>query len=196
MTDTHWIFGYGSIIWNTGFEYVERRPAYLDGFTRRFWQASTDHRGTPDNPGRVVTLVPRPDEGCWGVIYRVEDQHWDQVLTGLDHREKGGYEQQQVIVHQAEDQGQSKGQRLVPNRQFPATHLTATTYIADENNEHYLGHAELPALAAQILNAHGPSGSNKAYILKLDAALSQFGIVDDHVRELAEQVRLRHNLTG
>ena len=57
MNESLWIFGYGSIIWKTGFDYDESRLAYLPDRARRFWQASTDHRGTIASPGRVVTLI-------------------------------------------------------------------------------------------------------------------------------------------
>ena len=175
MNRTHWIFGYGSILWKTGFQYVEQHPVYLHGYVRRFWQASADHRGTPEYPGRVVTLVPEPGENCWGMAYGVEDHHWEQVLSILDHREKGGYVRREVKVTHKE-----------------LGMISATTYIADEKNEHYLGEASLSELTHQILTAHGPSGSNKEYILKLDTALTQHGMHDQHVSQLAEQVRLRH----
>ena len=82
-----WLFGYGSLIYKAGFDYLERRPASITGWVRRFWQGSHDHRGTPDAPGRVATLVRAPGETCLGMAYRVTPA----IFEHLDHREKNGY---------------------------------------------------------------------------------------------------------
>lgn len=87
-----WLFGYGSLIWRPDFEFVSRKVAWVDGWSRRFWQGSHDHRGVPDAPGRVVTLIPVPGERCGGMAFEIEEAMAAKIFDQLDYREKNGYE--------------------------------------------------------------------------------------------------------
>ncbi|MEO1175154.1 MAG: gamma-glutamylcyclotransferase, partial [Myxococcota bacterium] len=140
-----WLFGYGSLIWRPDFPFTERLPAWLDGYARRFWQHSPDHRGTPEKPGRVLTLIRAPEERCFGMLYRVSEEH----LDALDHRERGGYDRVETVAHARDGS-------------YPVT-----VYLANEHNPHYAGDAPLDAMAEQILGASGESGPNIDYVLAL-----------------------------
>ena len=158
--DQVWLFGYGSLIYKADFPYLERRPASIAGWTRRFWQGSHDHRGTPMAPGRVATIVPQAGAVCDGMAYLITHE----VFAHLDHREKNGYLRLSTDI--TFDDG-SKVEGLV--------------YIANEENAAFLGAAPELDIARQIARSNGPSGPNSEYLLHLASALRELGKSDPHV---------------
>lgn len=163
-----WVFGYGSIIWRPDIPYSQVLWAVADGWTRRFWQGSHDHRGTVESPGRVLTLVASVNDRCEGRVFGVAKGDVSQVLKKLDFREKNGYERQELSVYTEE---------LGP--------VTALTYIAPPRNVAWLGESPDHAIADQIRHACGPSGPNADYVLALSEALMAQGIHDKHVQAIA-----------
>ena len=167
--DSVWLFGYGSLIYKADFPYLERRPASITGWTRRFWQGSHDHRGTPDAPGRVVTIIEEAGAICHGMAYLVTPE----VFAHLDHREKNGYLRLLTSIH---FDGGNQVEGLV--------------YIATEDNTAFLGEASELEIARHIARSSGPSGPNSDYLNHLAAALRELGKADPHVfaieRHLAE----------
>ncbi|MBK7535251.1 MAG: gamma-glutamylcyclotransferase [Myxococcales bacterium] len=153
-----WLFGYGSLMWRPDVEFTARVAAVLPGYQRRFWQRSTDHRGTVAHPGRVVTLVPVAGARTAGIAYRLRDPV--PTLARIDHREQQGYQRRELEVHAAAT--------AWPARQRG---LRATVYVADPDNP-YFSADETPAHSAQIIaRAHGPSGANLEYARALVTTL-------------------------
>jgi cation transport regulator ChaC len=171
-----WIFGYGSLIWRPDFAFSQRVRGFVRGWSRRFWQGSPDHRGVPEAPGRVVTLVPDAEAVCWGVAYRLAEETASSTLTLLDWREREGYDRHTVEFN-AVDRPAREGS-------WPAL-----VYVARERNRHYLGPAPLATIVDQVRRAAGPSGANSAYVLELEAALRALDAGDPHVNEIAEALR-------
>ena len=163
-----WLFGYGSLIFKADFPYLERRPASIRGWARRFWQGSHDHRGTPESPGRVLTLVESPGTVCAGMAYRVAPAVFDH----LDVREKNGYLRFST-----------------PMTFSDGGHEEGLVYIATEDNEAFLGEAPEADIARQIALATGPSGPNSEYLLRLADSLRQLG--DDCSHTFAIEACLR-----
>jgi cation transport regulator ChaC len=169
--DAHWVFGYGSLIWKPDFAFIEAAPARLPGYKRRFWQGSHDHRGLPERPGRVVTLIADAAHHCDGMAYLIEAHTVTNTFEQLDHREKNGY--QRVVTELQLHDGRA---------------VSGLVYIAPEQNFAYLGEAEPMHIAAQILRSSGPSGHNVDYLLELARALRALNADDAHVFELESLV--------
>ena len=52
-----WIFAYGSLCWNPGFEVRDRVYGHINGYSRKFWQGDSTYRGTSEQFGRTATLI-------------------------------------------------------------------------------------------------------------------------------------------
>ncbi|KAI0136437.1 ChaC-like protein-domain-containing protein [Xylariales sp. AK1849] len=185
--DEFWLFGYGSLIWKPPPHYDRRVPGWVTGYVRRFWQASQDHRGTPEAPGRVVTLIERsfwedladahdsaPDR-VWGVAYRIEATKVAEVKDYLDIREINGYTIHYTPFHPADSSGP----------------IRTLVYIGTPDNDQFTGPQEPQALAEHIHRSEGPSGLNRDYLLGLEKALDELGPEsgDAHVKDLSNRVR-------
>ncbi len=166
MTGPTWVFGYGSLIWRQGFPYLDARPAYVTGWERRFWQGSHDHRGVPQDPGRVVTLIPSAGRRCYGRAFLIEPEVFDH----LDHREINGYQRFRVDLGLAGEQ------------------VPGVMYVASPENPAYLGDAPMDEMVAQIRRCAGASGTNVEYVLELARSLRELDEFDHHVEALAARL--------
>jgi len=177
------VFGYGSLIWKPPPHVISQTPGFLKGYVRRFAQKSHDHRGTPESPGRVVTLIhkedwdrvsaadPFPeDDIVWGIAYTIDPVYEAEVRDYLDYREKDGYTLETVDVCGFHD-----GQETVV---VPA----AFTYVGRPDNPSFIGSEQIDALARRIWQSVGPSGRNKDYLFELS----------NTVRKLAPESRDSH----
>lgn len=116
----------------------------------------------------------------WGVAYRIEDHNKDMVIQQLDFREKNGYTKVKVTFYPVDLEAKTKG-----------TPFNLVIYLGDTCNEHYAGEADLDTIAQQILEATGPSGTNKEYLYKLASAMRKIapGEEDHHLFSLEAAVR-------
>ncbi len=168
------------MIFRPAIPFVERRPARVRGWARRFWQWSTDHRGEPWRPGRVVTLAPARDSYCWGMAYRLDAAEAEAILADLDVRERGGYVRMEIELELDEPAAQTRNASAVT----PQT-VAGLTYQGWPGNRNYAGPAPLNEIAVQVEKATGPSGTNADYVRKLHAALETLGAQDTDVAALA-----------
>jgi cation transport regulator ChaC len=170
-----WIFGYGSLIHKVDFPYLDRKEGHIHGWQRRFWMASQDHRGTPEKPGRVLTIHKVENEPCFGVAYLIEPE----VLSDIDHREQNGYLRQNLDV--TTQNGES---------------LKAITYIGDPDAPVYQIENNNQKLAEQILKSTGPSGPNRDYLFHLADALRKHNENDAHIFDIEARVIRLLNYRG
>ncbi|PAA63547.1 hypothetical protein BOX15_Mlig028730g1 [Macrostomum lignano] len=175
------IFGYGSLIWKPNFPFKSRTVGYIKGYERRFYQGTTTHRGTPEWPGRVATLIEaKPGtveenpsniaitSGCtsplvWGVAYELRGlADIRSALAHLAEREMilGGYRFDCVQFYPY------LGRRAKPE-DVAAAAYSVQVYIAEPGNDQYLGSAPLDIQAYQIARAEGFCGRNIEYVKKV-----------------------------
>ena len=174
--DGFWVFGYGSLIWQPGFDFTEKRLATLTGFHRAFCMASIRYRGTPEEPGLVLALDRAADGACSGVAYRVPGPTAPETLAYLRERELVSYAYLEEHVRLSLEDGRA---------------VTALAYVVDRDHAQYRGGLSLDEQAEVIARAEGPRGRNSDYLMNTLASLEALGLPDADLGHLAGLVRAR-----
>lgn len=168
-----WVFGYGSLLWNPGFEPVERRRAVLRDYHRSFCMLSIHHRGSVEEPGLVLALDAATGQQCTGVAFRVADNEQDEVLAELREREliSSAYYEDTLPVHL--DDGSS---------------VPALCYVINRDHEQYCQY-DLELQAQMIARSTGGRGPNPEYLYNTAVHLDHMDIKDEDMRWLVSRVR-------
>ncbi|KIY50060.1 ChaC-like protein [Fistulina hepatica ATCC 64428] len=182
------VFGYGSLIFKPPPHVVAQVPGFLKGYVRRFAQSSHDHRGTLENPGRVVTLIhkedwdsyssadPFPEEDVvWGVAYTIDPAYEAEVRDYLGKQclsNQDGYTLETVDIY-----------GIVDGREQVIIH---NCYVGRADNPSFVGGEPIDKLAWIIWSSRGPSGANKDYLYRLVAAVRELSAAsyDSHLYTL------------
>ncbi len=169
-----WVFGYGSLLWEPGFEFTEKVMARLDGWHRSFCMRSIHHRGSEAEPGLVLALDAAPEAACTGLAFAVAPARAGATLTYLRERE---------LISSA------YLERVLPVVLADGRDVEAVTYVIDPDHVQYCGGVPLEEQAEIIARAKGGRGENRDYLWNTARHLHDLGIADAELDWLADRVR-------
>jgi glutathione-specific gamma-glutamylcyclotransferase len=169
-----WVFGYGSLLWNPGFEVAERVIGTLPGYARSFCMRSIHHRGTEADPGLVLALDADVGSACEGIALRVAEGHEDATLAYLREREliSSAYVEMNLTVHLRDGRD-----------------VEAVVYVIDAAHDQYCGGLPLEEQAQIIAKAVGGRGPNCEYLYNTATHLAEVGLHDPALEWLHDRVR-------
>ena len=170
----HWVFGYGSLMWQPHFAFEEVQPALLIGAHRALCVSSVVHRGSPARPGLVLGL----DVGgrCEGLAFRLAPEQARHIRSELKKREQVTLVYLEAMRHVKLLDGSDRDVR-------------ALCFLADRRHPQYVGGLPLDLQAKMVRRAVGRSGRNADYVISTLQHLEETGI---HDARLARLVNLFH----
>lgn len=166
-----WLFAYGSLIWNPQFEFVESSPAVLDGWRRSFCMRLVAGRGSIEQPGRMLSLAPGGQ--TQGLALRLAEDTLEQELLMVWLREMVGGAYQPDWAKLSLADGRT---------------ACGIIFRADPQGVMHEDDDRIETICPLINTAHGILGSNRDYVIQLDAALEEYGFKDDYIHDLAERL--------
>jgi cation transport protein ChaC len=168
-----WVFGYGSLMWDPGFDYTRAVPALLRGYHRAFCVYSVRFRGTLEQPGLVLGL----DRGgaCRGMAFLVGESNVQPVIEGLWEREMSGFVYRPRVL-QIEVEGRK---------------AKALAFLADRSHEAYAGRLDPDHVADTIASCCGARGPNIDYLANTVRHLNELGIRERRLHEIWRAVERR-----
>ena len=173
-----WVFGYGSLMWDPGFTFVERHAATLPGYHRSFCVASHRYRGTPERPGLVLGL----DRGgsCRGIVFRVATADVPATLDYLWEREMDNRVYLPRMLRVRLRAGRSAG---------GLESVSACCFVVDRSHPQYCRGLDETAVVCRIAGCCGQRGPNIDYLANTVKHLKELGICDARLSDLYDRVR-------
>lgn len=170
--DDIWVFAYGSLIWNPMIEYAARRMAVVPGWRRAFCLKVRSGRGSPDNPGLMLGLMP--GGACTGVAFLVAEELVEPELDLIWRREMvaEGYIPRWVPL--LDEAGVAYGHGIA--------------FTINPGGPSYCGDLPLDEQVQRLATAAGGLGSAAEYLLRTRDGLREMGIEDEFVEELSRLV--------
>lgn len=165
---SHWVFGYGSLMWRPGFTFLRSFGARLDGYHRSLCVRSHIYRGTDEAPGAVMAL--RSGGFCDGRAFQVRNVHWSETLAYLRGRElvTGVYLERNVSVILHDELREVK----------------AVTYVVNEEHEQFLGGLSQSEILQLVRQGVGQAGRCDDYVRNTSAELKALGLSDPQLDEI------------
>lgn len=172
-----WVFAYGSLMWNPGFDFVESRPALLHGYHRAFCIYSNYYRGTAERLGVVLGL----DRGgsCRGIAFRLPQEKRREILDYLWDREMLTWDREAIST--------VYNLRVSDTRTADGA-VRCRTFVANPAHEDYAGRLPEDRIVEMIRHGVGISGTNRAYLENTVAHLDALGIADRRLHRLLRRV--------
>ncbi|MDO1584101.1 gamma-glutamylcyclotransferase [Rhizobium oryzicola] len=169
--DEFWVFGYGSLMWNPGFEFLGKTSGRAFGYRRALCIRSFVHRGTPEHPGLVMGL----DRGgsCKGMAFQVANHNKDEVVDYLRKRE--------LVTNVYLE-------RYLPVLLADGRQVRALSYVVDCSHQQYAGALDIEDAARIVHSSVGQSGPNDQYVLNTVELLKSMGIRDAWLEGVAQRV--------
>lgn len=166
-----WVFGFGSLIWNPAFRFVERRRARIHGFHRQFCLWARAGRGSPERPGLMLSL--EPGGSCTGVAYRLSARSAPIELDVIWRREMFtmAYRPVWTTAHTS----------LGPE--------PAIAFSANRQHERYVPGLEDAEVARLLATGAGPMGRCCDYLFDTVEHLRRLGIRDRWLEALDAAVK-------
>lgn len=166
-----WLFVYGSMLKDPPFSPEEQRHAILEGWERVFCLADPKMRGTPKRPGLSLGLVGGPR--CVGMAYRLSARTLREDLKGVWQREM-------ALPFYAACWLQAQTQ---------SGPIPVLTFCTDLHGPLYEPSLSEPEMLARLATCAGENGSNAAYLEQTVQQLTEVGIPDPGLTQLALRVR-------
>jgi glutathione-specific gamma-glutamylcyclotransferase len=156
-----WVFGYGSLMWDPCFRYLETRRVLLRGYHRALCIRSFINRGTPEKPGLALGL----DRGgsCSGFAFHLDPDNLAAAKAALWEREmRNGVYQPKVL----------------PVRLAGGERVPALVFVARPDHPQYAGDLTPEESAALVARGIGAYGTALDYLRNVVRHLDAFGIAD------------------